>query len=59
MIVIALGGPFAMNVTGNVRDVVLTYISFIIFDDLNTTYMILSGIGISFIGSIFFIYSKM
>lgn len=34
LLVVALGGPIAMNITGNVRDVGLTYIGFILFDDI-------------------------
>lgn len=33
MLVVALGGPIPMNITGNLRDVFVTYISFMLFDD--------------------------
>lgn len=59
MIVISLGGPYAMYVTGNMRDVVLTYISFLIFDDLASSNLIIIGISMSFLGSLVFVASKM
>jgi hypothetical protein len=51
LIVCTLVSPIAFNVTGNLKDVALTYIGFIFFEDANLTFMVGVGLLLSFIGS--------
>jgi hypothetical protein len=58
MVVVGEGGPLAINITGNIRDVGLTYIGFILFDDIKPTDMVLLGLAVSFTGSLIFTVNK-
>jgi len=49
-------GPFALNISGTTKDAVLTYLGFILFDDIMPTTMILIGITMSFCGAVTIIY---
>ena len=37
--------------TGNLKDVLLTYVGFMLFDDASLTFMVATGLLLSFIGS--------
>ena len=43
--------PVAFNITGNLKDVVLTYVGFMFFDDASLTMMVATGLFFSFIGA--------
>ena len=49
---VAVAGPLALNVTGVIKDVFLTYAGFIFFDDTKVTSFVLIGLGVSFMGAI-------
>jgi len=49
--VVQVGGPILVNVTGIVKDVVLTYLGFMFFDDIQPTTMVLTGLAVSFAGA--------
>jgi hypothetical protein len=53
---VALGGAIAVNITGTLRDVGLTYLGFLLFDDITPTGAVLIGIGISFLGAMNYVY---
>ena len=57
-ITVAIGGPLALNVTGIMKDVFLTYAGFIFFDDTEPTAYVLIGLTLSFVGAIKTIHSK-
>ena len=54
----AIAGPLALNITGIMKDVFLTYAGFIFFDDVEPTPYILVGLGLSFCGAIKCVHSK-
>ena len=53
-----LCGPFATNIAGCIKDVLLTYAGFIFFTDLKATHPVVVGLGISFTGSAYYVYSN-
>ena len=57
-VTVAMCGPLALNITGIMKDVFLTYAGFMFFDDVEPTPHILIGLGLSFIGAIVCITSK-
>jgi hypothetical protein len=57
-VIVALGGPVAVNITSTLRDVVTTYVCFLLFDDISPTFSVVLGIGISFVGAIYYVYTK-
>ena len=44
-------GPSGLNISGTLKDVVLTYLGFILFDDVKPTSMILTGLAMSLAGA--------
>jgi len=44
-------GPSALNVSGTLKDVALTYLGFILFDDVKPTTKILVGLALGFSGA--------
>ena len=58
-ITVALAGPLALNITGIIKDVFLTYAGFIFFDDVQPTWPVLIGLALSFAGAIKCIDAKM
>lgn len=51
-------GPLGINITNILKDVLLTYISFIIFTEIQPSFEVLFGLACSFIGAIYYIYHK-
>ena len=58
-VTVAIAGPLALNITGIIKDVFLTYAGFIFFDDVKPTWPVLIGLGLSFAGAIMCIDAKM
>ena len=60
--VVVVGGPMLVNICGNLKDFVLTYIGFVLFtDDSNTTKcttLVLIGLSVSFLGAIYTLITK-
>ena len=56
---VMLGGPIMINIVGTLKDVVLTYASFVFFDDTKCTKMVLVGLAVSFAGASFSLRSKL
>ena len=50
---VSFGGAQACGITAVVKDVLLTYVSFIFFDDARCTPMVLIGLAVSFCGVFF------
>ena len=48
---VVVGGPIMINIVGTMKDVLLTYIGFAVFQDMELTNMVLGGLAISFAGS--------
>jgi len=44
-------GPSGLNISGTLKDIVLTYLGFILFDDIKPTNMILAGLSMSLAGA--------
>lgn len=55
---IKLAGPVAVNISGTLKDVVLTYVGFIFFDDVAMTTPVLVGLAFSFSGAAYISYTK-
>lgn len=58
VLVLRSGGAIATNITANIRDIVLTYLGFVLFDDKKPTILVLAGLTTSFCGALFFVYDK-
>jgi len=58
LMTVTVCGPIAMNISGSLKDVVLTMIGFALFDDANATPMLLAGLLISFIGAAYFTFKN-
>jgi hypothetical protein len=55
LMVCTVVGPVAISVTGNIKDIALTYIGFVLFHDVQMTFMMAIGLSMSFVGSGFYI----
>ena len=51
LMVVTLCNPVANNITGNLKDVILTYIGFICFDDAILSATVALGLMFSFLGA--------
>jgi hypothetical protein len=49
-------GPSALNISGTLKDVLLTYLGFILFNDVEPTNMIVAGLALSFTGATIITY---
>ena len=49
--VIILAGPIIVNVIGNIKDIVLTYLGFALFNDQELTMVVALGLAVSFCGA--------
>mgnify|MGYP000748917462 CR=1 FL=1 len=58
LVVIVVGGPIMVNVTGTMKDGLLTYAGFVFFDDSKVSPMVLLGLGLSFAGATFTLINK-
>lgn len=58
LLTIATGGPIAVNISGSLKDVALTLVSFLAFDDLAPSKQVLAGLAVSFAGASYYIYDK-
>ena len=56
--VVNVGGPIAVNVSGIIKDVFLTYVGFIFFDDQEFNSYVAFGLALSFVGAINWVYFK-
>ena len=54
LMVCTVVGPIAINITGNVKDVALTWIGFVLFNDVTLTMMMGVGLLMSFAGSVYY-----
>ena len=41
----------AVTAAGNIKDAIITYISFVVFNDLEITPYVVGGLAISFVGA--------
>ena len=51
LMVCTICSPVAFNITGNLKDVVLTYVGFVFFNDAMMTLMVGIGLFFSFMGA--------
>jgi len=51
-------GPLALNISGTMKDVGLTYAGFILFEGVNATPNVLTGLSLSFLGASYMLYYK-
>jgi len=58
LLTITICGPLAVNISGSMKDVFLTYIGFIFFENVNATPAILCGLTFSFSGAAFYSYDR-
>ena len=58
LLTVMLVGPLAINIGGIIKDVLLTYLGFILFSDATLTAKVAAGLLMSFLGAIIFTYDK-
>ena len=51
-------GPIGVNIAGVCKDVFLTYIGFLMFDDVKVTEKVLFGLFLSFVGAFYYAQAK-
>jgi len=56
--VIIVAGPIMVNVVGNIRDIVLTYLGFAFFNDQECTMLVGIGLAVSFCGALHALITK-
>jgi len=54
LMVCTVVGPIAINITGNLKDVALTWVGFVFFNDVALTVMMGVGLFMSFLGSVIY-----
>lgn len=57
LMVVTLCNPVANNITGNLKDVILTYIGFIFFDDAILSSSVAIGLMFSFLGAAYYVFN--
>lgn len=57
-ITVAVAGPLALNVTGIIKDVFLTYAGFMFFNETKVTRFVVVGLAFSFVGAVWTILHK-
>lgn len=58
LMTVCICGPLAVNIAGTLKDVGLTYVGFIFFDDVTLTESVAVGLTLSFAGASYFVYDK-
>lgn len=58
LLTVMVVGPLAINIGGIIKDVLLTYLGFILFSDANLTAKVALGLLMSFTGAIIFTHDK-
>ena len=58
LLTVKVCGPIAMNVSGTLKDVGLTYAGFIFFNDATASLNVAVGLACSFTGASYIIYDK-
>ena len=53
-----LVGPIGVNIAGICKDIILTYVGFMFFDDAMPNPLVVFGLLVSFSGASFYIYAK-
>ena len=51
LLVCTLCTPVAVNITGTIKDVALTYVGFMFFKDVVMSFNVFAGLGLSFLGA--------
>lgn len=50
--------PIAVNITGTIKDVILTYAGFVFFENVHISFSVMVGLFFSFAGAIFYGYDS-
>ena len=56
--VVTIAGSIAQNISSISKDILLTYVGFLFFDDQKATNLVLSGLLLSFTGVIYYLASR-
>lgn len=59
LLVVTICSPLALNVSGNIKNAISAFISFLVFDDLMVSYTVISGISIGFMASCIQMYDEL
>lgn len=55
LMVVTINGPIWQNIVGNSKDIILTFVGFMFFDDANLTFMMAFGLTMSFAGAALYV----
>ena len=58
LLVVTLGTAFSLNIVGNFKNALSTFLSFFVFDDLKPSLMNVSGISVALFGSLIYLYDE-
>lgn len=56
ILTVTICGPSSLNAAGIIKDVGLTYVGFVLFEDAKATTNVLTGLLFSFCGALYFAY---
>ena len=58
LMLITINGPISQSIVGNMKDVVLTWIGFMFFDDATLTSLVFCGLALSFLGAALYAFDQ-
>lgn len=58
LLVVTLCTPFTINITGNIKNAISAFLGFIMFNDIEASKMVVTGILIGFSGSCLYAYDE-
>lgn len=58
LLTLKVAGPIGVNIAGILKDIFLTYIGFLLFNDFIATGQVLVGLMLSFLGALYYVYVK-
>lgn len=58
LLTVTICGPLAVNISGTIKDVALTYVGFAFFDNVIASASVIVGLCFSFTGATFYSYDR-
>jgi len=58
LMVVMLCTPFTINITGNIKNAISAVLGFLLFDDIQASPIVLTGILVGFSGSCLYAYDE-
>eukprot|EP00347_Sterkiella_histriomuscorum_P007637 403348152 len=59
LMVVTINGPIWQNIVGNSKDIILTFVGFVFFEDAKLTLMMGTGLTLSFMGAAVYVWDQL